>query len=143
VKSKKLVKESSVKKVVLMIVVFLFVAVMSVSCASEASRASSNLSKGADQFEVERRIIYYNSITNTYIQTIEGRCSIEVDNVDNQLEVTCKVGDSLYLKHFLGLADNTSYFVEQLSPEPVSGYRYRVIFRPETILPAFELDMSN
>ena len=109
----------------------------------EADVASRNLSTAADQFEVQRRIVFFNGITDTYLMTIEGRCSINADTADGQLEVTCKDGRESYRKHFLGLSDNVSYFVEQVAAATVSGDRYRVIFRPTTLLPDFELDLGG
>lgn len=115
------------------------------ACTSEADTASANLSTAADQFEIERRVIFYNGITDSYMLTIEGRCSIK--DQSSQLEVTCKVasGDSAsaYKKHFLGLSDNVSYFVEQLEAANVDGFHYRVLFRPETIVPDIDLDTSG
>jgi len=64
------------------------------SCtSSDADVASSNLSKAAEQFEIERRIVFFNGITDKYLLTIEGRCSVETTNsaVGGSLEVTCKV----------------------------------------------------
>jgi len=104
-------------------------------CENDASVASRNLSKAADMFEIDRRIVFYNGINGEYILTIEGRCSIEVDRADNQLEVTCKIGPNAYKKHFLGISDNVTYFAEQLETADVSVYHYRVIFKPQIILP--------
>lgn len=122
------------KKIAAFIVVA-FAALTLAGCASDAQLASENLSKAADQFEVNRRIVFFNGITDTYLLSIEGRCSIKADAVDAQLEVTCKVGENEFKKHFLGLSDNVSYFVEQTEPVDVSVYRYRVIFKPATVLP--------
>lgn len=108
---------------------------------SEADTASENLSTAADNFEVNRRIVFFNGITDTYLLTIEGRCSIYDEG--NQLEVTCKTGDDKYLKHFLGLSDNVSYFVEQSEAVDVDEYHYRVIFRPETIVPDIDMETSG
>lgn len=102
------------------------------ACSTEADVASENLSKAADQFEIVRRVVFLNGITDTYMLTIEGLCSIEDEG--NQLEVTCKV-DGGYRKHFLGLSDNVSYFVEQTETAAVSTARYRVVFRPSTLVP--------
>ncbi len=102
-------------------------------CASDADVASQNLSKAADQFEIVRRVIFLNGITDKYIMVIEGRCSIKDEN--NQLEVTCKTQGNEYKKHFLGLSDNVTYFAEQLEGASVSTMHYRVIFKPETIIP--------
>lgn len=103
------------------------------SCSSDADVASANLSKAAEQFEIERRVVFFNGITDKYLLSIEGRCSIEDDS--NQLEVTCKVGKDGYKKHFLGLSDNVSYFVEQFDAVKTDVYHYRVIFKPESIVP--------
>ena len=102
-------------------------------CTSDADVASQNLSLAAEQFEIDRRVVFFNGITDTYLLSIEGKCSIEDDG--NQLEVTCKVGPEEFKKHFLGLSDNVSYFVEQLEGTEVSVFHYRVIFKPEVIIP--------
>lgn len=103
------------------------------SACTDADLASANLSKAADNFEVDRRVIFYNGITGGYLLSIEGRCSIE--DQSKQLEVTCKTGVDRYKKHFLGLSDNVTYFAEQLEGKDVSVYHYRVIFKPQTIIP--------
>lgn len=102
-----------------------------------------NLSKSADNFEVNRRIVFFNGITDKYLLEIEGLCSVAADGADSQLEVTCKVGDGEYKKHFLGLSDNVTYFVEHLEPTETDPYHYTVRFRPETIVPDIELDTSG
>ncbi len=110
------------------------------ACNSAADVASHNLSQAAEQFEIQRRVVFFNGITDTYLLSIDGRCSIEADIEDVQLEVTCKVGPNAYKKHFLGLSDNVSYFVEQLESTNVSVYRYRVFFRPDVILPDIDVE---
>ena len=112
-------------------------------CVSQADTVSKNLSTAAEEFEISRRIVMFNGITDNYLLSIEGRCSIEVDAADNQLEVTCKVGKDAFEKHFLGLSDNVSYLVEQLEPVDANEFRTRVIFRPETILPDVDLKTSS
>jgi hypothetical protein len=106
-----------------------------VGCSPDATVASRNLARAADMFEIDRRVVFYNGITGAYILNIEGRCSIAADGADRQLEVTCKTGPDAYKKHFLGLSDNVTYFAEQLEPKAVSVYHYRVIFKPQTIIP--------
>lgn len=103
--------------------------------------ASENLSTAADNFEINRRVVFFNGITDKYLLTIEGRCSI--NDQGNQLEVTCRIGPDQYKKEFLGLSDNVSYFVEQLAPVDVSVYHYRVIYKPETVLPEIELQTGK
>ena len=103
------------------------------ACANDADVVSENLSKAADNFEVNRRIVMFNGITDKYLLSIEGPCSINDDG--NQLEVVCKAGPGVYKKHFLGLSDNVSYFVEQGEPIKTSANHYRVTFKPQSILP--------
>lgn len=104
---------------------------------SDSSIASHNLSKAADMFEINRRVVFYNGITGEYMLTIEGRCSIK--DQGNQLEVTCKNSANGYRKHFLGLSDNVTYFAEQLFDQDVSVYHYRVVFKPQAIIPEIDL----
>jgi len=102
---------------------------------TDADIASRNLSKAADMFEVERRVVFYNGITGGYILSIEGRCSLGNQDANGQLTVTCKTGPDQFKKHFLGLSDNVTYFAEQIEGQSVSTYHYRVVFKPQTIIP--------
>lgn len=117
-------------------------AVLVTGC-SKADTASKNLSTAADNFEITRRIVFYNGITGEYILTIEGLCSLGNYDPAGSLTVTCKVGQDAYKKHFLGLSDNVTYFAEQIDAVSADPYHYRVIFRPTTILPEIELDIHN
>ncbi|MFD3594367.1 hypothetical protein ACFWU5_16710 [Nocardia sp. NPDC058640] len=102
-------------------------------CSTDADVVSQNISKAADQFEISRRVVFVNGITDKYLLSIEGRCNIADDG--KQLEVVCKTGPDVYRKHFLGLSDNVTYFVEQTQSAAASADHYRVIFKPEAIVP--------
>ena len=118
---------------------FLILTILSlvlVSC-SDASIVSNNLSNDADNFKINRRIVFYNGITNDYLLVIEGLCSQE--QTEKKLVVTCKVGEESYKKHFLGLSDNVTYFSEQIDPIITNKYHYKITFKPSTIIPAVEL----
>lgn len=108
-------------------------------CQSDADVASRNVSKAADNFEVARRVIFYNGITNDYMLAIEGYCSLGNQDKDGKLSVTCKTAPGVYKKHFLGLSDNVTFFVEQLDAKNVSTSFYRVVFKPSVIIPDIEL----
>ncbi len=110
-------------------------------CVNDAQIASRNLSMAADNFEIMRRVVFLNGITDTYLLSIEGLCSIT--DQSNQLEVTCQVGETEYKKHFLGLSDNVTYFAEQLDGAQVSAYHYRVVFKPQAILPDIDFRGSG
>lgn len=111
-------------------------------CQDQAKVASYNLTKAADNFEINRRIVFVNGITDSYLLSIEGRCSFEVEGNGQKVAVTCKVGEGTFKKHSLGLSDNVTFFSEQLEPVPVNVYRYRVTFRPSTILPDVNADIG-
>ena len=125
------------------LIIALIAAIAFAGCASEAEVASTNLSRAADQFEIDRRIVFYNGITGEYMLTVEGRCSLGSGSSTRSLTVTCKTGPTDFKKHFLGLSDNVTYFSEQVEGAGVSVYRYRVIFKPETILPDIDLRTSG
>jgi hypothetical protein len=112
-------------------------------CMSDADVASYNTSKAADMFEVERRVVFYNGITGEYMLTIEGRCSLGNNDKEGRLSVTCKVGEGQYKKHFLGLSDNVTFFLEQMEPKKASAYHYRVIFKPQTIIPDIDVRIGK
>jgi hypothetical protein len=105
------------------------------ACSDDATVASRNLSKAADMFEIERRVVFINGITGQYLLVIEGKCAIKPGQSVKAVTVTCKVGDRAYKKHYLGLSDNVTFIVEQMKAKPVSVYHYRVIFKPQTIVP--------
>ena len=108
---------------------------------TDAHLASVNLSKESDMFQVDRRIVFYNGINGEYMLTITGKCSI--DPTSTKLAVTCKTGQDQYKKHYLGLSDNVTYFAEQLDSFGVSVYQYKVVFKPEAIIPDIDLETSN
>lgn len=108
---------------------------------TDAEVASENLSKAAEQFEVDRKVVVYNGITDKVKLEVEGPCNIEDERI--QLEITCAISgvgtsDAKFVKNFAGLSDNTGYWVEQLHPIGVSTTQYRVIFKPEAIVPDFD-----
>jgi hypothetical protein len=114
------------------------------SC-SDADIASQNLSRAADQFEIQRRVVFYNGITGGYMLSIEGLCSLGNNDKAREVTITCKTGPGAFKKHFLGLSDNVTFFVEQLEAKDVSTYHYRVVFKPQTIIPDvdFRGDMNE
>ena len=111
-------------------------------CQQQADIASHNLSVAADNFEIMRRIVFYNGITDTYMLEVVGLCSIGNNDKPGSVSITCKTGSAAYKKHFLGLSDNVTYFAEQLEVADVSTYHYRVTFRPQSIVPDVDFQGS-
>ena len=106
---------------------------------TNTSNTKTTVVKAADEFEINRRFVFYNGITGDYILTIEGLCSLGNDRTANEISVTCKTGNKTYKKHLLGISNNVTFFVEQLEPANVSGYNYKVIFKPLSIIPDVEI----
>lgn len=130
-------------KILAAIGVVMFSAIALTGCEDDATVASRNLTKAADNFEVNRRIIFYNGITDSYMLTIEGMCSMDLNSTGTAFNVICKTGKSEYKRHTLVLSDNTSAFVEQLESSDVSAYHYRVTFKPQTIIPDIDLRVNG
>lgn len=104
-------------------------------CSRDADVASRNLSRAADMFEIQRRVVFYNGITGEYILSVEGLCSIGNEDTSRRMSVTCKTGPDSFKKHFLGLSDNVTFFTEQIESSKQSVYHYRVVFKPQVIVP--------
>lgn len=121
------------------ILLSLAIAAVLSACGSDADVAARNLSKAADNFDVNRRVVFYNGITGEYMLSIEGLCSKGNSDTRSQLSITCKTGPGVYKKHFLGLSDNVTYFIEQVEPAPVGTSHYVVNFKPSAILPDIRL----
>lgn len=103
------------------------------ACHDDADIAQRNMTKAADNFEIMRRVVFYNAIRDTYMLEVIGLCSVEPGAL--RLSDICKTGPDQYKRHFLGYSDNAPYFVEQLESVPVNVYHYRVTFKPQSILP--------
>jgi hypothetical protein len=108
------------------------------ACRSEADVASTNVSTAADNFEVDRRIVVYNGVTDKIVMTMEGRCSLGNQDTERKRTVTCKTGPNTYMKHIFQLSDNMFLYAEQLNAIAESGYHYRRTFTPQQVLPDIE-----
>lgn len=112
-----------------------------VGCSSDSEVVTENIKKDAEQFKIMRRIVFINNITGEYLFQAEGNCSVETNNEASRLELTCKVGEDKYKVHYFGLSNNTSYTVEQMDWVESNKYKYKIIFKPESIVP-FEIDVE-
>ena len=109
---------------------------------SEADTANENLSKAAENFEVPRRIVGINGITDEPLFSIEGFCSYEVPD-NGTFEAICKNEDGTIERTTLYLSDNVTFVSTQLRGVKVDLFNPRIIFRPETIIPDFDLSTSD
>lgn len=116
-----------------LIAITIFMTLILSGCTAK-DKVSYNISRDADEFRVVRRVVFYNSITDTYMMEMVGNIAIDLER-DGIIEVIAKIGPDEYQKHYLGLSDNVTYTVEQLGVSDVSEYKYRMIFKPESIVP--------
>mgnify|MGYP003705549001 FL=1 len=70
---------------------------------------------------------------------IEGLCSFGNNDTPGRMSVTCRTGPGTYKKHYMGTNSNVTFVAEQLDPMPASTYRYRVTFKPTTLIPSVEI----
>lgn len=122
------------------IVIIAAAALSLAGCASAADTASYNLSQAAENFEVPRRIVGVNGITDSVLFSVEGFCSYEI--VGDAYEVICKQPDGTVERTTMGKSDNVTMLVTQIGGVKADKFHSRVIFRPETIVPNFDLSTS-
>lgn len=109
--------------------------VLSLTACQEADRVSYNLSKQADNFNDVRQITVINCIQGDVLFQMTGKMSIIADTADNQLEVVVEDENGEYKKHFIGLSDNVTYVVEDITAGDVSKYKYTLNFNPKMWVP--------
>lgn len=130
------------KKIVTALIAALLLVAGLTACTgpSAADRANENLSKAAENFEVPRRIVGINGITDTVLFSVEGFCSYETGG--GTYQAICKQPDGSIERTTLAKSDNVTIVVTQMQGVHVDLFRSRVIFRPETVIPNFDLSTS-
>lgn len=99
-----------------------------------ADDISYNLSLEADNFNDIRQLTVINCLQGDILFQMTGKMSIKADTADNQLEVIVEDGKNEYKKHFIGLSDNVTYVVEDITGDDVST-NYTFNFNPKMWLP--------
>ena len=105
------------------------------ACQTEASKVSRNLSLEADNFNNVRQVTVINCLQGDVLFQMTGKMSINADTADNQLEIVVEDNDGGYKKHFIGLSDNVTYVVEDITSKDVNKYKYTLNFNPKMWLP--------
>lgn len=99
-----------------------------------ADDISYNLSLEADNFNNVRQITVINCLQGDILFQMTGKMSIEADISDKQLEIIVEDENGEYKKHFIGLSDNVTYVVEDITSDSVST-NYTFNFNPKMWLP--------
>lgn len=134
-------KISKRTKVLALVIIITCISTLFIGC-TESSRVDYNITEEAENFNVYRRVTVINCIKGDTLFEIEGRMNIEADTMDNQLELIVEVEDGKYKKHFVGLSDNVTYTVEDISGSEVSKYHYEINYNPNMWIP-FTLDYKD
>lgn len=123
------------KKAYYICLVLALIGIFATGC-EQSDKVRYNLKKQADNFNLVRRITVINCIKGDVIFQMTGKMSIEVDESENQLEVTVEDGGS-YKIHYIGLSDNVTYVIEDLNlgANEVSNYKYTLVYNPEMWIP--------
>ena len=66
---------------------------------------------------------------------MKGKCSIVADTVDEQLEIIVEEDRGVYKKHIIGLSDNVTYVIEDITGNDADNYNYELNFNPKMWLP--------
>ncbi len=126
----------NLKKMFALVTGITLTAALAVGCERQADRVSYNISKQADNFNTIRQITVINCIKGETLFQMTGKMSLKVDAAENQLEVTVEDENGSYKKHFIGLSDNVTYTVEDVTDNYVDNYRYTLNFNPKMWIPA-------
>lgn len=104
-------------------------------CDTEAERVNYNITTEAENYNIYRRVTVINCIKGDTLFSIEGLMNINADTSDNQLEITVEIENGKYKKHFIGLSDNVTYTVEDITGSEVSKYHYEIKYNPNMWIP--------
>ena len=104
-------------------------------CQRESDKVSYNLSLEADNFNDVRQITVINCLQGDVLFQMTGKMSINADTSDNQLEVIVEDENGEYKKHFIGLSDNVTYVVEDITAGDANKYKYTLNFNPDMWIP--------
>lgn len=123
------------KLLIVSLIAVLSIAIFSGCDQRRADDVSYNLSLEADNFNDVRQITVVNCLQGDVLFQMTGKISIEADSAANQLEIIVECADGEYKKHFIGLSDNVTYVVEDITSGDVDKYNYTLNFNPKMWLP--------
>jgi hypothetical protein len=125
------------KKIITTVLLALALATGLVGCGTTDSQVvDRNIGQDADNFKVLRRVVFINTVDNSYLLEVIGYCNIT--DQGNQIETICKVGEG-YQKHMMGLGMNVTYVAQQLAVANVSPRFFKITIKPSTLVPDLEI----
>lgn len=128
-------------KMVAIVVIVIAILIALFGCR-QADVVSSNISKEADAFNVQRKITVLNARTDNVMMELIGTFSLKNNN-SHELEVICEVGPGVYKKHFIYLSEYTLYVVEDISGAYVDKYHFELNILPLLNTPQIKIDYTD
>lgn len=128
-----------IKKVLLVVlcVALIFGTCVCLTSCRESERVSYNISQEADNFNVVRRLVIINAISDKPMFELIGKFSFELEGESGarRMIVVVEDEDGKYYKHSVGLPEVALWDVQDISGAYVDKYKYQVNFLPEMIVP--------
>ena len=123
------------KKTKAFIALFAVMTLFVLAGCRKADRVSYNLSREADDLNITRKVTVINSITNKVLFQVTGNMSINYDDSTKQLNIIALGDNGDYKKHIIGISDNVSYVVEDVTGMKGIDTKYHLYFNPDMVIP--------
>lgn len=104
-------------------------------CSNDVDKVKHNMSEAAGNFEVPRKISFYNTRSDRVMLEVTGFCDFSNSKENSGwLNVICKKPGG-YVKHSQFASNDTTILVEHLDPSAVSQTFYRYRISPLSLIP--------
>jgi len=125
---KKIISITSVIVLVLLAVIALLL-----SGCSQADTVKNNIQKGADRFDVYRKITFVNLQTGVLLYSAEGYFSLQttVDNTyqgQQEIGLIFKTNRDTYKMDYFSINNNVAYVIEQIENTSTNPYHWQIIW---------------
>lgn len=119
----------------LFLITMMVVALFGLGACSDAKTIQHNISQKSDKFETYRQVKVINLRSDRVLLEIEGYLSIQ-NTEGNELAVIIKTGKDEYKMHYVYLAPEVVYLVEQVENTHTDAYHW--IIRIHAVIPEFD-----
>ena len=121
------------KKVYLILVAILAILCTLTAC-NDAQTIQHNISQKSDKFETYRLVTVINLRSDKVLLEVEGYISIQNSTTD-ELAVIIQTGKNEYKMHYIYLAPEVVYLVQQIENTNTDAYHWAI--RIHAVLPEF------
>ena len=117
------------RKTNILIILLILVAIILSGC-TEAERVTQNIKNEADKFNVTRRIVVFNTRTDTVLYELIAKFSIS-NSSSSELQITSLIGEDKYKLDYIYLNGNITYLVQDMSDYYNDPYHYEFNILPK------------